>query len=581
MARRKDRTRQEINRGVRERFPEKTLEKFPEKTVFRTATYARLSVESRYTKSESIASQQMLMRDYLKDREEFFLVGEYQDDGVSGTRFDRQGFDRMLGEVRKGNINCIIVKDFSRFGREHTEAGRYLEKIFPFLGVRFISVNDGYDSFDRESGDKKLAVVLKNLVNEYVARDISAKTASGYAAKQERGEYDGGRAPYGYVFSDKRKTGFAADEKPAEIVRDIFAWTIQGDCAGRIVKRLTEKKINPPKAYQDTGAFYRQENENRYWNEPAVNAILGNMAYAGHMALCKGKGTGAGGRSYKSAESEWRIKEHTHEPIVPEDDFRLVQEILKARKERYKSRCAVDTGITRPENLLKGKVFCGDCLVPAARMGTNYERKTGTDRGRVRVYRYRCRTYREKGKAECSSKSISEKSLEKLVWQAVALCVKQRESRGEAASGFYSEFFRKIKRETEKEKAIEEDAVRRKKNEKMLLYREYKKGELSFADGLSDGGKNQYMEEKQKKENAIRLHEKRIGQLEEKAAFLERMEKERPGLCGSNFFHKNIIADKAGSNLDPEMVFLFVDKIFLYDGKKVEIVMNFKEEGGT
>ncbi len=214
-------------------------------------------------------------------------------------------------------------------------------------------------------------------------------------------------------------------------------------------------------------------------------------------------------------------------------------------------------------------------------MGTNYERKTGTDRGRVRVYRYRCRTYREKGKAECSSKSISEKSLEKLVWQAVALCVKQRESRGEAASGFYSEFFRKIKRETEKEKAIEEDAVRRKKNEKMLLYREYKKGELSSADGLSDGGKNQYMEEKQKKENAIRLHEKRIGQLEEKAAFLERMEKERPGLCGSNFFHKNIIADKAGSNLDPEMVFLFVDKIFLYDGKKVEIVMNFKEEGGT
>ena len=157
MARIKDRAklepRQEIKAGAYPNSPAKTL-------LFRTATYARISVDSAVTESDSINSQQMLMRDYIKDRGEFFLVREYKDDGISGTRFDRQAFDSLLEEVRKGNINCIIVKDFSRFGRDHIEVGNYLEKIFPFLGVRFISVNDGYDSFDKDCADKKLAVIL-------------------------------------------------------------------------------------------------------------------------------------------------------------------------------------------------------------------------------------------------------------------------------------------------------------------------------------------------------------------------------------------------------------------------------------
>ena len=183
-------------------------------------------------------------------------------------------------------------KDFSRFGRNHIEVGDYLERIFPFLGVRFISINDGYDSFDRECVDKKLAVILKNLVNEYVAKDTSLKVASSYTAKQENGEYDGGSAPYGFAFADGRKTGFVVDEKPAGIVRDIFAWTMQGDSALAIVKRLTERKINPPKAYQGTGEFYRQEKGRCYWNEFTVNAILRNVAYAGHMALHRWKEIG-------------------------------------------------------------------------------------------------------------------------------------------------------------------------------------------------------------------------------------------------------------------------------------------------
>ena len=474
MARTKDRARQEIKSG--------------KSTVFKTATYARLSVDSAVTDSDSITSQQMLMRDYIKGRDEFLLVKEYKDDGISGTRFDRQAFESLLTEVRKGNINCIIVKDFSRFGRDHIEVGSYLEKIFPFLGVRFISVNDGYDSFDKDSADKKLAVILKNLVNEYIAKDISVKAASGYETKQENGEYDGGRAPYGYAFADERKTRFLIDEKTAEVIRDIFTWTMQGDSARRIVKRLTEKNINPPKTYQDTGEFFRQERERRYWNEFTVNAILQNMAYAGHMALHKWKESKADGISpYRLDKTEWKVTRNTHEAIITEHDFNLVQEILRARKERYRSRNAPDEDIIRPKNLLKGKVFCGDCLVSASRMGTNYQRKMGRVHGRVRIYRYRCRTYREKGAQECTSKSISEKDLQMIVYQAVMALIRQAECLDDMALRFHSEFFRKMRRSIEKEESVAERAIRQGKNEKMFLYKEYSSREW-------------YLKEKQKKD---------------------------------------------------------------------------------
>lgn len=570
MARTKDRARQEIKVG-----------KSP---AFRTATYARLSVDSAVSESDSITSQQMLMRDYIKGRAEFFLVREYKDDGISGTRFDRQAFDSLLGEVRKGNINCIIVKDFSRFGRDHIEVGNYLEKIFPFLGVRFISVNDGYDSFDKDCADKKLAVILKNLVNEYIAKDTSVKVASSYVTKQENGEYDGGHAPYGYVFADERKTRFVVDERPAEVIRDIFTWTMQGDSTLTIVKRLTEKNINPPKAYHDTGEFCRQEKEHCYWNELTVNTILQNMVYAGHMALHKWKESKADGIShYRLDETEWKITRNTHEAIVTEHDFSLVQEILRARKERYKSRNAMDENIIRPKNLLKGKVFCGDCHVPASRMGVNYQRKIG----KVRIYRYRCRTYTEKGKKECTSKSISEKDLEAIAYQAIMAFIRQVEYLNEMISRFHSEFFQKMQRSIEKEKGMLERAIRQGKNEKILLYKEYSSREHNMRhnsirqackDGVPDSNSNKewYLREKRKKADEIRYHEERKAQLEEKTAFFERLEKEQAGWIKEVLSYKDLFSGEEG--LTAQMASIFVDKIFLYDAKRVEVVLNFKDE---
>ncbi len=652
MARRKDRTRQARGTAV---------------PVFRTATYARLSVDSGTAGSDSIASQQMLMRDFLKGKEEFALVREYKDDGVSGTRFDRQALECLLSDVRKGKINCIVVKDFSRFGRDHIEVGNYLEKVFPFLGVRFVSVNDGYDSFEPACAEKKLAVILKNLVNEYVSKDTSVKVASGYAARQEAGAYDGGCAPYGYAFADKRKQKFVAEEGPAEIVKKIFAWTLEGDSAAAVVKKLTRMGVNPPKAYRDTGSLYWDGKQERsYWSQTTVKHILGNMAYAGHMALHKWKSSKADGRKpYRLEETEWKVTQSAHRAIIPEEDFLQVQEILqkrrikngaegygiekdraeeygvekdraeeygaekdrtegygaekgrtegygaekdrtegygaekgraegygaeKGRAEEYSAEKDRTEGygaekdraqrhgpenhkagkdgpepeVRRPPNLLKGKVFCGDCRIMAMRMGTNYKRKDG----KIRIYRYRCRTYQERGVPECKGKSVSEKRLEEVVYQAIFGMLIFTGKWKAGWSGRQGEEAAGILGGVQRELHMAKDRIRQGESAKMRLYLEYRNG---CKEGEDSGGKKAwYFREKRKQEDEIYYWERRKKELEEREEKLKELE------TGQG---KRINEALAGG-LDAQMAAVFVEKIFLYDGKRVEIVFAFQDAWG-
>ncbi len=612
MARRKDRTRQARGTAV---------------PVFRTATYARLSVDSGTAGSDSIASQQMLMRDFLKGKEEFALVREYKDDGVSGTRFDRQALECLLSDVRKGKINCIVVKDFSRFGRDHIEVGNYLEKVFPFLGVRFVSVNDGYDSFEPACAEKKLAVILKNLVNEYVSKDTSVKVASGYAARQEAGAYDGGCAPYGYAFADKRKQKFVAEEGPAEIVKKIFAWTLEGDSAAAVVKKLTRMGVNPPKAYRDTGSLYWDGKQERsYWSQTTVKHILGNMAYAGHMALHKWKSSKADGRKpYRLEETEWKVTQSAHRAIIPEEDFLQVQEILQKRRikngaegygiekdraeeygvekdraeeygaekdrtegygaekgrtegygaekdraqrhgpENHKAgKDGPEPEVRRPPNLLKGKVFCGDCRIMAMRMGTNYKRKDG----KIRIYRYRCRTYQERGVPECKGKSVSEKRLEEVVYQAIFGMLIFTGKWKAGWSGRQGEEAAGILGGVQRELHMAKDRIRQGESAKMRLYLEYRNG---CKEGEDSGGKKAwYFREKRKQEDEIYYWERRKKELEEREEKLKELE------TGQG---KRINEALAGG-LDAQMAAVFVEKIFLYDGKRVEIVFAFQDAWG-
>lgn len=222
----------------------------PKLRVYSTGAYVRLSVlDGPQCDSDSIENQEALVRAYVESDPSLSLFSVYSDNGETGVDFERDDFERLLDDIRAGKVDCVIVKDLSRFGRNYIEAGEYLEKIFPFMGVRFIAVNDGYDSIDPAASDS-LSMHLKNLVNDVYARDISQKICPVLQEKQERGEFIGNWAAYGYLKSAEDKHRLVVDEETAPVVRDIFQWRLIGMDYQEIAKRLTELGIPSPSRYR-------------------------------------------------------------------------------------------------------------------------------------------------------------------------------------------------------------------------------------------------------------------------------------------------------------------------------------------
>lgn len=225
--------------------------------IYRVAIYLRLSKDDGdfsfsdggKTESNSIQNQRELLHAYLAKHPEMELYGEYKDDGRTGTNFDRPDFQRMMEDVRKGAINCIIVKDLSRFGRDYIECGKYIEKIFPQLGVRFISVNDGYDTAASSSTDS-LVIPFKNLINDSYSRDISIKVRTNLEVKRRQGEFISNFAVYGYCKDPADKNHLIVDEYAADVVQNIFKWKIEGLSPNSIAVRLNKLGILSPMEYK-------------------------------------------------------------------------------------------------------------------------------------------------------------------------------------------------------------------------------------------------------------------------------------------------------------------------------------------
>lgn len=202
-------------------------------SVYLTAAYMRLSKEdldygdSRKIESNSISNQKQLIMDYVKDKPEFQLVSLRIDDGYTGTNYDRPAFQLMLEDIKAGRINCIIIKDLSRFGREYIDTGKYIDRIFPYYGVRLIAINDGVDTITRDM-TADFGITIRNLVNDNYCRDISMKIRSSLTTKRKNGEFTGPFAPYGYKRSEKERNKLVIDEGAACVVRDIFRWKLSG-----------------------------------------------------------------------------------------------------------------------------------------------------------------------------------------------------------------------------------------------------------------------------------------------------------------------------------------------------------------
>lgn len=218
----------------------------------RAAAYLRLSIEDGdKAESNSIGNQRELIRDFAAERPGLYLVEEYADDGYTGTNFERPGFKRMMEDIKSGKINCIIVKDLSRFGRNYIEMGKYLEQIFPMMGIRFIAINDNYDNANTESSDSDSIVVpFKNLLNDSYCRDISIKVRSQLDMKRRKGEFIGGYAIYGYCKDKRNKNRLVVDEYAADIVRSIYRRKLEGMSAQAIAEQLNSENVLAPSEYK-------------------------------------------------------------------------------------------------------------------------------------------------------------------------------------------------------------------------------------------------------------------------------------------------------------------------------------------
>ena len=217
---------------------------------YKVSMYLRISCEdSNKKESESITNQKSMIQTFIDEREDLELVSIKIDDGYSGGNFERPAFKELMEEVKSKKVDCIIVKDFSRFGRNFIEVGKYIEEIFPFLEVRFISINDGYDSINNNS-EQSLIVPFKNLINDAYLRDISIKIRTQLDSKRKNGEFIGSFAPYGYLKDPKNKNKLIIDDYASKIVQEIFEMKLEGYTHTKIAEKLNNRGVLSPMEYK-------------------------------------------------------------------------------------------------------------------------------------------------------------------------------------------------------------------------------------------------------------------------------------------------------------------------------------------
>ena len=378
------------------------------KKIYDTALYLRLSrddtdIDGRTkTESNSISSQRDLLRAYVQSHEDLQIFDIYIDDGYSGADFKRPEFERMMEDIQAGKVNCVIVKDLSRFGRDYIEAGRFIQKTFPAFHVRFIAVTDNYDSLSADTTDSTLVLPIKNFVNDSYCRDISVKVKAHQKVKRLEGKCISAFTVYGYLKSPNDKNQLIIDEYAADVVRKIFSWKIAGMSLGAIAKRLNDLGILSPMEYKKSlGIKFSTGFESAgtaKWAAASVKRILVNRVYIGYMEQGKQEKI-----SYKvnkrivKPEHEWIQVKNTHEAIISETDFKVVQELLK-----FDGRTSVDTNTA---NLFSGILMCADCKTPMIK-------RVNTYKGKKKVF-YICQT---KNKSlGCTRHSIEEDVLKKIL----------------------------------------------------------------------------------------------------------------------------------------------------------------------
>lgn len=523
--------------------------------VYKTAIYARLSVDYEDKKSESIETQVEMIKEFIQrqnentDRNsELIICDIYMDLGKTGTNFERPGFEKLMSDIRAGKINCIIVKDFSRFGRNYIETGDYLEKIFPFMKVRFISVCDHYDSFAKDADSRELSMNIKNLVNDAYAKDISMKSRASRRASQKNGSYVGGMAPYGYhCVNENGVRKFVVDPEAAEIVQRIFEHYTDGMPINQIIDDLFERGVHRVSDYNKYHHVYCRDGELLHqWGSSSIRAVLTRNNYYGDLVQRKYESRFYKGEKWCDLldEREWIITPEAHEPIISKAVFEKAQIRLKAAKE---ARCSV--GWDENDRAFYNVFYCGDC-----------GRKMVTSRTRGYV-EYFCQASRYKDERKCSVKNISEEKLQKIVRYELSkqlrlLKIKKTDIT-EISNLVLEDQLVTIRKELDKMETdyqkISEQTI-----QNFLAYKEEK---ISLQA---------YLDSKQERSNWGIFFKKRRNALDQKMHMLQKQQKLEIK------FLRSLLDLDGTTRLNAELVESLIDRIYLYGDKHLEIIFRFQ-----
>lgn len=514
--------------------------------VWNTALYFRVSREDGdKDESDSISNQRDMLLSYIAKDKAFQLVDVYTDDGYTGTNFNRPDFQRMITDMKNKKINCIIVKDLSRFGRDYIGVGDYQENIFPQYNVRFIAVNDHIDTCESSDNFDSIIVPFKNIINEQYARDISRKVRSALDTKRVKGDFIGAFACYGYAKDENNKHHLVIDDEAAGTVRTIFQWFIDGTAKLTIATRLNERGIPCPSEYKKLkGLKYSNPNKldrTNYWTHSTVHRVLNNEMYIGNMVQhtqtvknFKQK------KNVRIDKSDWIIVENTHEAIIGRETWNIAQRLLTAdiKKSQY----------TGEIHLFAGILKCKDCGRAMKK------RKNGNN-----VY-YICGSYMMYGNKICTSHSIRYGCLYDKVFAEIKAQIEK-----------YADF-EKIRAEIsdvqKKDKNINclrdcQEDLRRKLNNtvnlKRGLYEDLKNGVIN---------ENEYFSFKEEYDTQAGKYEKKIAEL---AAIKSNIEKPD----GEQRSYDPLMKYSCPAELTRELLVSLVRTVYVYENRDIEIDFNF------
>ena len=466
------------------------------------------------------------------------------------SAFERPAFQLMLEDIRQGKVDCVVVKDLSRFGRNYIESGRYIEKIFPMLGVRFIAVNDGYDSLARKSQTDEIVIPFKNLINDAYCRDISVKIRSHLDVKRRKGEFIGSFAVFGYQKDEGDHNRLVVDEYAAKVVRDIFAWKRAGMSQQGIADRLNREGVLCPAAYKEScGSRYRAKFRTRKemrWSAVAVSRILSNECYTG--TLVQGKSSTPNYKVKKAVvkdKADWVRIEDAFEAIIPRAEFDLVQGLLLRDTRVAPARGHV--------YLFSGIAVCGDC-------GRQMSRKVSTVAGRKYVY-YMCSANKREG--ACTGHRIKEEELT----EAVAECLNCHIDRLAELKdildyiGTLPMQDADVKRLEARMVQMEEEAGR------------YEGLKVSAYEDLKDGliTKEEYVSIRQEFEGRRKAALASAGQLRQEAERLARREGKR------HEWIEGFVKNKGIRSLVRSVVVELVEEVRVFEDKRIEVRFRYED----